>query len=83
MLLGRNVTNLWEEPDIIDEEFFKEEIFAGVDVDNPEYREIWPDGFFHPCCGRDLTEDMCQVGWHKAADPEDRPRKRNICGEFQ
>lgn len=74
--LGGNVTNLWKEPDIVDEEYFKDEIAAGIDVHNDEYREAWPDGFFYPCCGMNLTEEMCQVGWHKAADPDDRPRKR-------
>ncbi|KAJ6143539.1 hypothetical protein N7471_002992 [Penicillium samsonianum] len=64
------------EPDMVDEEYFKDEIAAGIDVHNDEYREAWPDGFFYPCCGMNLTEEMCQVGWHKAADPDDRPRKR-------
>ncbi|KAK4861921.1 hypothetical protein LT330_003059 [Penicillium expansum] len=70
------------EPDMVDEEYFKDEIAAGIDVDNDEYREAWPHKFFYPCCGMDLTEGMCQVGWHKAADPDDRPRKRTGRCEF-
>lgn len=67
---------------MVDEEYFKDEIAAGIDVDNDEYREAWPHKFFYSCCGMDLTEGMCQVGWHKAADPDDRPRKRTGRCEF-
>ncbi|KAJ5158379.1 uncharacterized protein N7500_008030 [Penicillium coprophilum] len=61
--------------DTMDEEFFKNEIIAGIDVDNEEYREAWPEKFFYLCCGRDLLDEECQVGWHKRAD---RPSKRVI-----
>ena len=64
------------EAEVVDEEFFKEEIAAGIEVDDDDHREVWPEKFYHPCCGRDLSDDACQVGWHKAADPGDRPRKR-------
>ncbi|KAJ6180871.1 hypothetical protein N7519_011332 [Penicillium mononematosum] len=64
------------EEDVVDEEFFKDEIAGGLDVDNKEYRIVWPDKFYYPCCGRDLMDEQCQIGWHKAADPGDRPRKR-------
>lgn len=77
-----NVTNLRKEPDVVDEEYFKAEIAAGYDIDSDEYRLAWPEGFFYPCCGMGLTGNMCQVGWHKAADPDDRPRKRTRRGEF-
>ncbi|CAI7668432.1 unnamed protein product [Penicillium crustosum] len=70
------------EPDVVDEEYFKAEIAAGYDIDSDEYRLAWPEGFFYPCCGMGLTGNMCQVGWHKAADPDDRPRKRTRRGEF-
>ncbi|KAJ5516609.1 hypothetical protein N7527_008169 [Penicillium freii] len=70
------------EPDVVDEEYFKAEIAAGYDVDSDEYRLAWPEGFFYPCCGMGLTGKMCQVGWHKAADPDDRPRKRTRRSEF-
>ncbi|KAG0155027.1 hypothetical protein PDIDSM_600 [Penicillium digitatum] len=33
------------EPDVVDEEYFKDEIAAGIDVDNDEYREAWPHKF--------------------------------------
>ncbi|CAI7628141.1 unnamed protein product [Penicillium glandicola] len=64
------------EYDMVDEEYFKDEIAAGIDVDNDDYREAWPEMFFYHCCGMDLTEDVYQVRWHKAADPHERPRKR-------
>ncbi|OQD95229.1 hypothetical protein PENSOL_c021G12091 [Penicillium solitum] len=70
------------ESDVVDEEYFKAEIAAGYDVDSDEYRLAWPEGFFYPCCGMGLTGKMCQVGWHKAADPDDRPRKRTRRSEF-
>ncbi|KAJ5940998.1 hypothetical protein N7516_001166 [Penicillium verrucosum] len=71
------------EPNVVDEEYFKAEIAAGYAVDSDEYRLAWPEGFFYPCCGMGLTGDMCQVGWHKAADPNDRPRKRTRQSEFE
>ncbi|KAJ5493966.1 hypothetical protein N7463_010053 [Penicillium fimorum] len=68
------------DPDMVDEEFFKDEIIAGIDVDNEEYREAWPEKFFYTCCGRDLVEEVCQVGWHKVAK---RPSKRVIPEEVR
>ncbi|KAJ5382572.1 hypothetical protein N7517_000483 [Penicillium concentricum] len=67
-------------PDMIDEEFFRDEIIAGVDVDNEECREAWPEKFSYTCCGRDLLEEVCQVGWHKVAK---RPSKRVIPEEVR
>ncbi|KAJ5865934.1 hypothetical protein N7534_000487, partial [Penicillium rubens] len=64
------------EKDVVDEEFFKNEIAGGLDVDNNDYRMAYPDKFYYPCCGRDLMDEQCQIGWHRAADPGDRPRKR-------
>ncbi|KAJ5826915.1 hypothetical protein N7447_003678 [Penicillium robsamsonii] len=68
------------DPDMVDEEFFKDEIDAGIDVDREEYREAWPEKFFYTCCGRNLLEEVCQVGWHKVAK---RPSKRAIPEEVR
>ncbi|KAJ5482002.1 hypothetical protein N7475_000814 [Penicillium sp. IBT 31633x] len=70
-------------PDVIDQEFFKAEIEAGIDVYNDEYRQAWPDKFFYPCCGRDLTEEMCEVGWHEAPGAYDRPCKQTDQKEYR
>ncbi|KAJ5950622.1 uncharacterized protein N7479_009035 [Penicillium vulpinum] len=62
------------EPAIPDKEYFFDEISDGINVDTDQFRATRSEGFFYPCCGMELVEGWCcQVDWHKAADPNDRP----------